>query len=98
MADELYLKAGMLVHFSHGEYSDYSLRGSYVALADVTQDDAVNIANEVIAKSKSAEEKEGWYDGDVQTDFETALISKGFLLAVQSTEHHIGSYGDLNIL
>lgn len=98
MSEELYLKAGQLVNFSCGEYSDYSLRGSYVALVNVTQSEAVSLADDVTQKSKAAEEKAGWYDGDIHSDFEAALIAKGWLIAVDATEHHIGSYGDLEIL
>lgn len=92
-----YLTAGQLVTFTSGEYSDFSTRGTFVALEDVSQEQVSAIAKAISKKAEDSEEKTGWYDGDVHDEFESALIRNGWLLEVRHTEHHIGSYGSLNI-
>jgi hypothetical protein len=94
---EMFLTAGKLVHFTTGEYSDYSLFGDFVALDNLTIGDARHIAGEIREKESQAEAKAGWYDGDVHTDFIAELTRRGLLLSVDSMERHIGSYGELSL-
>jgi hypothetical protein len=36
----MFLRAGVLVMFTTGEYSDYGIEGMYLAMRDLTEDDA----------------------------------------------------------
>jgi hypothetical protein len=92
-----YLTAGTLVTFTSGEYSDYSMHGTFVALETVSFEQANELAKEITAKQDIEVEKNGWYDGDVHLDFQSACIKRGWLLEVNNTERHIGSYSYLAI-
>jgi hypothetical protein len=90
------LKAGQLVVFSTGEYSDYGYRGSYVVLRDVPATEMVEIADQVRAEVKAEEEKTGWSDG-VHQKFQAALIRRACLADINLREIHLGSYGELDL-
>ena len=92
-----YLTAGKLVTFTHGEYSDYSMIRTFVALENVTFASVQALADRIIVKVENANEDDGWYDGDPQYEFLAVLLTKGWLLEVDNTERHIGSYGELEL-
>lgn len=92
-----YLNAGKLVLFSDGEYSDYRFGSCYVATKTVTFDEVEKIAKEVTDEKERQEDKTGWYDGNVHTDLIMRLIKNGWLIEVDITERHIGSYGVLEV-
>ncbi len=85
------LKAGRLVTFSCGEYSDYSYQGTYVPLRDVSKDQMQEFCDSI--KSESDED----YSCDPHSMFIAKLISEGCLVVVDMQEIHIGSYGDLEL-
>ena len=104
------LKAGSLVCFSSGEYSDYGMRGHFVLLEDLTPErvaEAVHAAKEsqVEAETKyqawKSDDNRKYEDyprrGDVQEAFIAELIRKGLLASITCTEIHIGSYGELDV-
>ena len=97
MSEENYLTAGKLVTFTSGEYSCYSMHGTFVALETVTREQAEEVASALRAKAEAEEEKTGWYDGDLHEEFQAELIRKGWLVSVDNTEHHIGSYSYLKL-
>lgn len=88
MTQNMELKAGHIIVFSEGEYSDYGYRGSYVCLQDVSHEELVSLAEDV----KSIGER--W--GQVDT-FEAECIKKGWLAIINIREIHLGSYGDLDV-
>lgn len=92
-----YLNAGKLVLFSSGEYSDYSFGSCYVATKTVSFDDVQKIADDINEKKKSGERKVGWYEGCAHTEFIMQLIENGWMIEVDITERHIGSYGSLEV-
>ena len=87
------LKAGSLVTFSSGEYSDYGYRGTYVALQDVSFEEMM----EVVEFVKSKAEKEDPDYPNAQPLFEPELIRRGWLLSVPMHEIHIGGYNSLEL-
>lgn len=114
MTDDLYLKAGRLVMFETGEYSDRSINGLFLAMRDLSRADVVELADAYKAvheqmTSESDAAFEAWYKHpeprpdapthppDLQYGFVDHLISKGYLMIVDYDEHHIGSYGELEI-
>ena len=95
--EERYLVAGELVTFTSGEYSDYSLHGTFVALETVTYAQIEAVAASVTAKAEKGREALGWVHVDVHVDFQAQLIREGWLVSVKNTERHIGSYGYLRL-
>ena len=103
-----YLTAGNLVTFTSGEYSDYSMHGTFVALETVTWAAAKELADRLIAKEKKACGEIDWLNantqdvialdvGNLQENFQVALVRKGWLLEVKSTERHLGYHGELEL-
>jgi len=81
-------KAGTLVVFSEGEYSDYGYRGHFVVLQDM------NIYNMMEAAARAAVTGSGYSKSDrAKNGIISELIRDGFLLEVNVTEIYTGSYG-----
>ena len=95
--EERYLVAGELVTFTSGEYSDYSLHGTFVALETVTYAQIEAVAASVTAKAEKEREVVGRPFVDVHEIFQAQLIREGWLVSVKNTERHIGSYGSLRL-
>ena len=89
------LKAGKLVTFSSGEYSDYYHLGSYVALQDVPYEEIQAVADEVKRAAQIADDNDEFPDR--HSMFQAALIRKGWLAVIDMDEIHIGSYGELDL-
>lgn len=96
MSEENYLTAGKLVTFTSGQYSDYSMHGTFVALETVTRERINEVAGLLRTRAEAEEEKLGWYDGDLHEEFQAEMIRKGWLVSVDNTERHLGSYGYLD--
>jgi hypothetical protein len=92
---ELKLKAGTLMCFSEGEYSDYGYTGHYLVVQDLTVDTANQIAAEMNAAKEAAEDRGDYGLSDIREQFQARLIREGYLLSIPVTEWHIGSYGRL---
>lgn len=90
------IKAGELICFSSGEYSDYSYRGHFVGLQDVQQDDMNELVESVKEDFAKLEEEPSYY-GDIRELFTSACIKRGWLLCIDCREIHIGSYGELEL-
>lgn len=88
MTQNMELKAGHLIVFSEGEYSDYGYRGSYVCLQDISHEELVALADIV------RETGDRW---DQVDRFETECIKNGWLAIINVREIHLGSYGDLDV-
>lgn len=85
MTKELGFKAGELLVFSEGIYSDYGYMGSFVALESVSQQQMLEIEQEVKVGLDTT------YDGTQQ--FVAALIKRGWILSIPHREIHLGEYG-----
>lgn len=66
---ELYYKKGDIYLMSSGEYSDYHVLGAWVALQNVTQEQAMEVQNSILRKVEQEEEGTGWYSGNKISDF-----------------------------
>lgn len=97
MTTDNYLNAGQLVHFTSGEYSDYQIKDTFLALRDLSTDDAKSLAGGIRAHAEAEEEKVGWYLGKPQEEFLSALLRDGYLLSINCIEKHLGSYGELEV-
>lgn len=88
MTQNLEFKAGHLIVFSEGEYSDYGYRGSYVCLQNVSHEEITDLADSI----KSEDDRYRRVD-----KFESECIKKGWLAIIEIREIHLGSYGDLDV-
>lgn len=91
--EEFGLRAGRLVAFSVGEYSDYSISGAFVVLKDLCDEEMRKIRLDLITRYT---QEIGSY-GEAQRRFIPELIRMGYLLDVEYSEVHIGSYSDLTL-
>ena len=80
------LKAGELIVFSEGIYSDYGYSGSYVVLQDVSEKEIKELEKSINNKKDSAFCTDSWFE------FESACIKKGWLAQINLREIHLGSY------
>lgn len=78
----LNIKKGQLVVFSHGDYSDYEYCGSYIALRNISEEEVLTLGEEVRSNSKPSE--------CPQTKFQVELIKKGWLEPVNLQEISLG--------
>lgn len=88
------IKAGRLLHFSQGEYSDYHVTGHFVALQDISRDVLRMCAVAAAIQVDTQEDYEREYaarDGLVPQ-----LVRQGYLMEVDSAEVHLGEYGSLS--
>lgn len=100
-------RRGDLIVFSTGEYSDYGYAGHFVALEDITTEHFQNAREEAERRYRIADEaQDNWTresgapyppSEDKHSAFIAALIRSGLLVSVAVTEHHIGSYGDIEL-
>ena len=106
MSDETRAKAGRLIYFTSGEYSDYQVLGTFVVLQDITGKDIEKVrevfwdavdAGEVKNSTRETLSRNSPYSlgATEMAWFIPSLIKMGFLASVEMTEVHIGSYGEL---
>lgn len=76
------IKAGTLLTISTGCYSDYSVHGVFRVLKDITQEDYESFRVE----------DDGWCD---LSEVIAKMATLGYIENVESTELHLGSYGEL---
>ena len=86
MAQNLDLKAGELLVFSTGSYSDYGYQGSYVVLRDIASAEMEEIATQINSDGDK-------YDS--QDRFQAELIRRGCLLTINMREIHLGDWGEV---
>lgn len=79
-------KAGTLICVDHGEYSDYSINGFFVALRDFVP------ADELDAYMKEFPDQAEDYSFD-EDRFLPWLIARGAILEIEYGTLHIGAYG-----
>lgn len=87
------IKAGELVVFSEGEYSDYGYGGSFVMLQDISQEEMLRIAAETNAAADA--DDDNYFNRSGM--FVAALIRGGYLASINLREIHLGSYGRLEL-
>lgn len=85
----LEFKAGQLICFSKGCYSDYCIIDHFICLKDLNED--VFKTYEEIYDQKS---EKRYYNQDL---FISLLIRDGYLMIIDCPEIHLGSYGELEI-
>lgn len=78
----IWIKAGKLVIFTSGAYSDYHLGGAYVVLRDVTNQEVVDLGETVKIE----------YSWDFMSAFEAACIREGWLLVLDFDELYLEDY------
>ena len=78
------IKAGTIINFSEGEYSDYGYIGTFVALQDITQED--------YEKAAKGESEKPNYESS-SSAVVANLVLTGKLVDVNSIEVHLGAYG-----
>ena len=81
------LKAGKMVIFSQGEYSDYCYMGAFVALKDLSENQLRKMVEPL---------KKGEYQDNLD-EVVALLIREGFLLELDYTEIHVGSYSTIDL-
>ena len=86
------LKAGSLIVFSEGEYSDYGYIGAFVVLQDVTDAQMRDI--EARLTTKADEDACGHCEIG---QFVTACIREGWLAEINLREIHLGNYDRLDL-
>jgi hypothetical protein len=93
---DISLKAGTLIVFSTGEYSDYGYQGHFLALQDVDADKMRELGAqaEAMDKDESGDRK---YEIEPNEAFIGMLIRQGFIMIVDVKEIHIGSYGRVEL-
>lgn len=94
----LELKAGELICFSTGEYSDYGYNGHFVVLQDVKSDEVSTVVKECKEDRKNREANGEYWFGDIHEMFIAQCIKRGWLLSIDCREIHIGSYNNLDLL
>ena len=95
MAQNIELKAGRIITFSEGEYSDYRYCGTFVALQDVPKEEMMDAVAK-IKKVQEASDDEGIFT-DGSGEFLAEMIQRGWLAIIDMQEIHIGSYGHLDL-
>jgi uncharacterized damage-inducible protein DinB len=107
MSDDMTIRAGTLLCFSSGAYSDYGYKGHFVALEDITRERMHELGK--IAKAKEADieaAQDAWTresgeeyptSAGAQEGFIAEMIRAGLLVSITVTEIHIGSYGELEL-
>jgi hypothetical protein len=83
-------KAGTIVVFETGEYSDFSTDGPFKVLRDF---DTREAADEGIAQHKH----EGDWDRFGPYELVPYLVSAGYVEEIPHVNEHIGNYGELEI-
>jgi len=78
------ISKGTIINFSIGEYSDYHIMATMVALEDITKED--------YQKAAAAELNKGRYQQEYEVVIAN-LVKAGKLADVTSVEVHVGSYG-----
>ena len=86
------LKAGQLVVFSEGSYSDFMYGQAYVALRNVSQDEMLAVASAVHTKNGGSR----WGNG-LHEKFHAEIIRQGMVACIDLREIHIGNYGVLDL-
>lgn len=87
------IKAGELICFSEGEYSEYGYIDHFVALQDVSRKQLLALAQSL----RDQEEAETIEYGQAKEQLIPRMIANGWLLSINCREIHIGRYGTLDI-
>lgn len=87
------IKAGKLFCISRGEYSDYRYEGHFLALQDIDRALLQSIVDECNAQKAKDEEGGKWTNAEDL--FLPELIRRGYVMDIDVTEIHTGSYSDL---
>ena len=53
MTTDNYLNSGQLIHFTSGEYSDYQIKDTFLALRNLSTADAQSLASSIRAHAKA---------------------------------------------
>lgn len=93
MSQNMDVKAGKLFCTSRGEYSDYRVEGHFLALRDIDRALLQTIVDECNAQKTKDEEDGKWTNAEDL--FLPELIRRGYVMDIDVTEIHTGSYGDL---
>ena len=80
------IKAGTIVNFSEGCYSDYGYIGTFVALQDITKEDYEKAAKPEVEKDS--------YES-CSSAVVANLVLAGKLADVNSVVVHLGEYGEV---
>lgn len=83
------IKAGTVLVFDHGEYSDYSFSGPFRVLKDFDQADVA----EKFRDDWRSQPREEWNDTPSETDFIAWMNKNGYVEDMPSHQWHIGAYG-----
>lgn len=106
MTETREIKAGTLIEFTSGEYSDFRLDGAFVALQDISPEaweDAKDDAQSRYKANDRAQDEWTAASGvpypqslSPQECFVAEVIRRGYLLALTVREIHLGSYFNLD--
>lgn len=75
------MKAGELIFFTEGSYSDYNIQGTFVALQNVSADEMRALEAELNAM-----------DSETRPLFVNVAIARGWLVSVNAREIWLGDY------
>lgn len=92
-----WLTAGELIYITTGDYSDYRVRETFVALETVTRAEMLEIADELNQRQQDDDNNDDLYGTQIHDVFLARLIRRGWLAMVPMREIHIGSYGGLDV-
>lgn len=105
--EEIDIKAGQLIVFSRGQYSDFGYNGHFVALENINRAQVNHVKRLVEEKNEKREAeieewmktREGpWPDSvDKYEAFIAEMIRSGFLVSIDVRELYLGSYDDLEL-
>ena len=85
LTEDHMVKAGRLICIDHGEYSDYSVRGFFVALRDFDPRERLDAFLD-----EHTDQREGYgFDDDA---FIASLIAQGLLLEIEYSTIYTGAY------
>lgn len=90
-------KKGEMIILSSGDYSDYSIRGAFRCLQDISAEHLSKIARKLNALEKGIEETRGYSYEDLQDKFIATLIRLQLIEDIETRELHIGTYSNLRL-
>lgn len=89
---ESQLNAGQIVHFTHGEYSDYTSSGLCVVVKPFDLAEQLNRFVEAVLKTDEYEHPQC-----NEQNFIGWLCAQELMVAAEHREIHLGSYGDIEV-
>lgn len=87
--DVLKYKPGVVIQFSHGEYSSYGMVGLVVTLKEC---DLPALAQQYVGQRKAAIAAGKEYREAEPENFPSWLITNGYVMPVDYQEVHLGGY------